>query len=109
MSSTGRRGPPQLQLAVTGLGSMSEPGHGVQQGWQSGGQHRNGHSCPAEGLHLHRLNRPRGAVPRPRPPPWDNASLVPRAGSLGDKQGTIQSCPVPANWTRSWAIPRGCG
>ena len=28
MSSTGRRGPPQLQLAVMELGSMSEPGQG---------------------------------------------------------------------------------
>ena len=101
--STGRRGPPRLQLAVMGLGSMSEPGQGVQRGWQSGGQYGNGSSCPAEGLHLPRLNGPRS----PAPPPPHNASLVPRAGSLGGKQGTIQSCPVPANWTGSWAIPRG--
>lgn len=65
MSLTRRRGPPQLQLAVMELGNMSEPGQGVQQGWQSGGQHRNGHSCPAEGLHLHRLNGPRGLRPLP--------------------------------------------
>lgn len=65
MGLTERRGPPRLQLAVMGLGSMSEPGQGVQRGWQSGGQYGNGSSCPAEGLHLPRLNGPRSPTPPP--------------------------------------------